>query len=338
MAEHLTVLLTDFRHLTGHDLDEFKVPHPNNPSVRANILALMPEPNELRRGSPREQSRFPCVARSGAPICRLSDPCNFYYGREINEWETFERTLWGVRFDVLYEKEKNLIPHRALHAVFKRMDKNQVIKALKKGMGIVFEVPHAVRQLERYRNKKITKRLIVERTVYELYPSLKKISESSSKRLDVLDRVEFVDDRIVGYRKIEDQELWEGIIFAVSEGRPVLLSTLDGTTPLLSVNVFCRVDEVSVEDNYVRYIFSAPSRILRYQLILFGKYIQSYPELSRKIFVAELDVDLTRLDQEAIDAIQRYLRDEGIDTDADYLEIDDDAATLGDLLRRILKR
>jgi len=343
MAEHLTVLLTDIRRLTGRELEEFKIPHPAKKGVKANVLTLMPLPDKLSRGSPREQNRFPCVSRSGSPICNLTRPCKFYYGREINEWEAYERTLWGVRFDVLHEKEKNLLTYKALYHIFRQKEKEDVLEKLKKGCGLFFKIPDEVFLMETFDRKKATKKLIAEREVYCLsyYAKLSRSKDMTQKRLDILDYVKFVDGRIEGYRQIEEYERNDDIIYVIGEGKPVLLSTLDANIPLLSINVFCRVDEVNVEDNKVYYIFSAPSKILEYQMLLFGRYINSYEHLRRNILIAEIDVDLTRLDLEAIDALQRYLKEhnepavEESEIEKEIMEIDDFEA-LGSLLKKIL--
>jgi hypothetical protein len=114
-------------------------------------------------------------------------------------------------------------------------------------------------------------------------------------------------------RAIREHE--EGqLLHVINEGKPVFVALPtyaphQDTTPLLSVNFFGRIDNVDVDykDRKVRYEIGLPSKVLRYQMLIFSNYITNNLLSNKDVIVVEANVDLTRMELYAIDYLQREL-------------------------------
>lgn len=310
-AEHLTVLLTNQRELTGVDPEDLKISLPSNPSVKVNVLRYTP--SILRRGVPKTQNTWPCVSRNKKPICEYIEPCKFYFG-EFGEKEDYERILWGLRFEALGEREKMLAIYRGLHEFFKynillkKLDVNKTLDQICspegyvcKGIIVVLANPPKINIAERFHKRRLCKEMIVLRDDKELF----------NGRLDIIEKIDIREDGGVvrALRRVENHEkdVEHGFVpRVIREGTPVLLSLMDSWSPLLSTSIFGRIDEVRFMENHIEYQIGFPSRLLELQKHLFRYYIDK--SLQGRFLMSEVNVDLTKADLESIDALQRSLR------------------------------
>lgn len=357
-AQHLTMLLTNQERITGTKPDMFLIPLSGRKNVKINILRYTPR--QLRRGKPREQTKYPCAVNEGkTPICDLQSACRFYYARDIGEREEYERILWGLRYQVFDEKERSLLIYKALHHIFEQYSKNEILMKFKSGNGIMFvaNFPPSVSFVEKifsaFQSKLLRGKILIRRVIYDHYGT--PFTEDVEKKVEILDKVEVEGEDLVGSREIRDYE--KDNLYVINEGIPVFITPLDGITPLLSINLFGRVDEIDVENGRVKYIIGIPSKLLNYQKLLFIKILKMNKLFQENLLMVEADVDLTRMDLNALDALQRFLKEtaesnmyseemrkefineanqirEGLERI--YWQEDPDKRSLGELLRKLI--
>ncbi|MEM0348077.1 MAG: PD-(D/E)XK nuclease family protein [Zestosphaera sp.] len=303
-ADHLTVLLTNQKELTGKDPEDLRVTLLDK-GIDVNVLRYTP--HILKRGVPKEQKTWPCANKKGKVICEYNDACRFYFG-EFGKKEDYERILWGLRFEALGKREEMLAVYRGLHEFFrynlfiKKLQVEEVLKKLQEGNGIIVEldVSPKVNLSTRYDGKSICREILVLRGSKELFRG----------GLDVIESVNVDVDRgiIIASRKVHEYEKKTKYGFLprlIREGAPVMLSFMDSWSPLLSTNIFGRVDSVNIRGEDIEYELGFPSRLLELQRCVFAHYIRN--DLIGKYLLAEVNVDLTRADLESIDAIHRCL-------------------------------
>lgn len=310
-AEHLTVLLTHQKSLTGVNPDVLKIPLPNNPDIKVNILRYTPP--ILPRGTPKTQDSWPCVSKKKKPICEYIEPCKFYFGR-FGEKEDYERILWGLRFEALNYREKMLSVYRGLHdffkfyVFFKNFDVDKIIGELSdsdgsKCMGIIVDLarPYEEKISSKYGKRRLCKDIIILRDKQELF----------NGRVDIVEKIEIGEDgeivyvkrRIAKYEKDSEHGFMPRV---VREGSPILISLMDSWSPLLSTSIFGRVDNVRYIGDNIEYQIGFPSRLLELQKNLLKHYVER--SLEGRFLMAEINVDLTKADLETIDALQRSLK------------------------------
>lgn len=300
-AEHLTVLLTNQKKLVGIDPEDLKVRIEHEGSVHY-YNPLRYTPIVLPRGVPRRQDNYPCVSKSKEPVCNYLEACKFYFG-SFDQKERYEKILWGLRFEALDEREKNLAVYRGLHESFKymieikRMSPSDVLAKISEGHGI--EV-HLGSPVKCDLNENLHGKILVYRDNSIL----------TEKNIDVIEEIYFDGGSLYAKRKIrgfEDSKHQEiAIPTIIREGAPVIISLMDSWSPLLSISYFLRVDDVDIDDDQVVYSLGLPSRIFEFQEIVIKKTIQG--RKIGKFLMAEVDVDLTRADLETLDAFHRTLK------------------------------
>jgi len=302
-------LLTNQERITGTKPDAFLIPLPRRNDIKVNILRYTPR--QLRRGKPKEQNKYPCAAKGKIPICDLRSACSFYYARNIGEREEYERILWGLRYQVFDEKEKSLLTYKALHHTFEQYDKNEILMKLKSGNGIIFTAtfPPSVNFAEKLffisQPRLLRGKILIRRVIYDRYGT--PFTENVERKIEVLEKIKVEGGDLVGLREIRDYE--KDNLYIINEGIPVFITPIDGITPLLSINLFGRIDEIDIENGRVKYIIGVPSKLLSYQKLLFVKLLEMNESYQENLLMVEADVDLTRMDLNALDALQRFLKE-----------------------------
>jgi len=319
MAEHLTLLtanVQDFSSITKEMYETLctrKLSFADR-EVQASIFRI--KPRQVTSGYPERRNGFPCITPNGRPLCYYNyeyGPCEFYFGRGFGEKTDFDSAMWSLRFKVFREKEKMLLPYRALHELFRTYPAKMVIEKIKRGEGFEWhfgEPPYS---------SIITKMQVV------IFRRGRKIG---SFRIDVIDEIDFLDesyvygDVILGTRKLRDMEVNNRVYRVIPEGKPVLITIIDSWTPLLSIGTFGRVDEIKVEenDNEIEYIIGLPSSVLRYSMSIFKDYLRLYPEKRKDVLISEMNVDLLNAELQSIDAMQRMIRKMLKETEDEYIK------------------
>lgn len=295
-AEHLTILITNQEQLTGVKPQECKEEISfDGKTYSGNFLRF--KPRQIGSGSPQTQDGFPCKSPDGTPICRLLQPCNFYFGK-FEQQDNYDKTMWRIRFGIFDSKERDLLAYRGIHEIFRYRSRDQVVGALKNGQGIrirVGEVPSISNALK--------SRIEILRGDYSVV-----------LKADVLDSVapsENNSNVLIGRRGIRSYENEVAGFRFISVSKPVLITPVDVDDPLLSLGFFGKVESVDIaDDNILQYSVRVPSRILNYQMILFSKYLEQRPDLRKNVLMFQVNADLTQMELNALDALHRRLDDE----------------------------
>jgi hypothetical protein len=136
------------------------------------------------------------------------------------------------------------------------------------------------------------------------------------KRIDIIDNITTrVSNNLSlileATRPIRNYEYERAITYIINEGKTVLITIpypRKDINPLLSINFFGKIDEVSIDNNIVSYTISLPSKVLRYQTLVFTKYLAN--NNFKDLIMVEIDVDLTRLELNAIDYLHRIINED----------------------------
>lgn len=289
MAQHLTLLICNQKAITNISPDETSGPVPWG-SGKVNYLRLTPFDIGLYHGDPSKQTGYPCK------VCYLKDPCRFYFGRPYGKKDEYDTTMWKLRFNVLDKKEKQLMAYLALYHIFESYTYNEVVDRIKRGYGfecLVGDTP--------WPDRKACGRIIIRSTK----------GEEQSYRIDLLDKITKSSAfSLEAERDIREYEQ-QGLLRVINEGKPVFIAMpYQDINPLLSVNAFGRVDSVDNEDGKVKYVIGLPSKVLRYQMLLFSHYLKNNTFGNEGLIMVETDVDLTRMELNAIDYLHRILKEE----------------------------
>lgn len=303
MAQHLTLLLSNQEALTNVKPDDTSGPVPWG-SGKVNYIRLTPFGVGLYHGDPNTQSNYPCT------VCYLKDPCRFYFGRPFGEKEEYESLMWKLRYIVFERKEEQLLIYLALHHIFEFWPYKEVVDMIKQGYGLVYSVGSTP-----WKNKS-PGRILIKRAK----------GKEQRYRIDLLDKITIdLTNRpflIEGERTIRKHEEG-GFLHVINEGRPVFIALPNyaphqDINPLLSVNFFGRIDRVEVDkDGKVRYEIGLPSKVLKYQMLIFSNYAVNNILPNKDLLIVEADVDLTRIELYAIDYLQRKLGEERKDKPQD---------------------
>lgn len=304
-AEHLTLLKTNQRRL-GYNEHETLV---YIPSFQRNVNILRLTPHQLTRGNPSEQNRWPCVTQNGRPFCNMIEACRYYFGGEYGKHSDFDSAMWKLRFNVFDSMEKNLLLYKSLAEISKMYDRYELLEKLREGDSIEYYVGDDIK----FRRDRLNRIKIFRRDIENPQKNIL-ISEL---RIDVVEARDITNMNIgelTFVRRVRKFEIEKGISRIINEGKPVFISLFDNRNPLLSINTFGRVDNVDMinENNIdiIKYEIGIPSRLYRYSQLILIKYLeryQRYKELLDNILLIECNVDLTSMELNVIDTLQREL-------------------------------
>ncbi len=238
-------------------------------------------PDHLPRYNPRKYGdRYPCK------ICPYKEACLFYIA-SYEEQSDFDKLLWKARFSVYGIRENALLPLKELY--------NIIINSTKSG---------GTEEVE-------------ENILKSLSKSGKKLMRSGS-RVDYFEyaRIDPVNHFIALYRRLSMDECPELPCrpVTVREGKPVLVIFRDPYVDnlLLRPSFHGRVDEINIvrEDGeeYLVVYASAPNMASRLSILILDSISRYDRGLLEKPFAVEVNVDLTQLELQAIDALQRATR------------------------------
>lgn len=130
--------------------------------------------------------------------------------------------------------------------------------------------------------------------------------ERSGNRVDIFKEAYVENDLIIVRRKLRENEIEEGRIISVREGKPVAtFFNEDIPNPLLRLCVVGRVEEVRLDGDDVIVSIGMPNIPSKLQPILFGYYLRKWFELGDEVLAIETNVDLTQMELKAIDAYHR---------------------------------
>jgi hypothetical protein len=307
-AEHLTILSTNVEGITRDRLDTIRSRCIAKTRDGHEVFSLRYTPHQLPRGNPRRQGTFPCIACPS----HMKEACRFYFGSKLGEASDFDRTIWEIRFRVYEMLEKILIIYKALYTIFENLGKDNALEGLKNGYEITWDV---LSEIPNYSYKRLC-RIVITRQGKEL----------TRNRYDILEHFEStllhntaslsIPDVILK-RRLRDYE--EKAVRTLNEGKSALLIFLDSENPLLSPNLFCRIDEVRISESEeeVLYVLSIPSLVFRFSFLLTMELIKNRQiKLNSEILLIEADANLTHLELKAVDTLQRRFQDQGIEQPA----------------------
>ncbi len=295
-AEYLTELLANSTR--GGSIDTSKVCRTKFDWSETPQNAIVVLPNQLYKGQPRSQKKYPCVNQStGKPICPVIKSCHFYYGRDFNKQEQYEKDMWKLRYNVLSKKEESLSSYKSIYNIFKYYSNPAFTTALawiSKGNGFQYSAGTMPTMIER--------------------PQIIYGSSSDPSSVSRLDPTEIMQEStdssgflFSASRKIRSNE--REAFFVIPSGKTILISLMDtGWNPFLAVSLFANIQNVEIKEGRVEYQISVPSKVFRFQAEIFKRYIKKF-KIDKNIFLIEVGADLTQIELSAIDALQELLSD-----------------------------
>lgn len=270
-AEHLVLTITEYTDYI--DKNTAKIC-----SIRGlhgqKISAFRRAPKDLPRSNPvKYGNKYPCR------ICRYKEACKFYM-KTYEDWTLLDR-----------------IAYRARHAIYKiRENAQKPIKEL-----------YNLYTANNYNIERLIEAIIrLENTLGE-----------SGNRIDYFEKASLSEPyEIILERKVREYEKsTEPIkLKTLREGKPVLIIFNDPyvNNPLLRLSFHGRVEEIEIEPSrkgdkvYVH--VAAPNIPSRLQLEILRRTTFRNREYLEKIIGVEINVDLTQLELQAIDAFHRGSR------------------------------
>ena len=304
-AEHLTLLNTNISSLTS--VEESNQARRRCVAVTQDgheVFSLRYTPRQLPRGRPEEQQTFPCT------VCpeSIREACSFYFGRGFGKLDEFDKAMWALRFKAYEKLESILLTYKAIHEIFSKKGRDNVIDWLKQGMKIIWDGVYP--RLENKRPPSI-----------EVY---RKGRLFSRIRIDLLEDFDGFDTDVrtlVVRRPLREFER-EDLPAVLYEDKTAMLVLLDVDNPLLAPNLFCRVEEVYVGEREVKYTLGLPSAVFDYQYHLLRSYVEDNVIDDYQILLVEVGANLLHLELKAIDIMQRAMREDALfQEDASYYQL-----------------
>lgn len=258
----------------------------------------------LRGGKPGRWEIHPCRMCS----FRGDDgPCAFYFGSGKSK-DYFDKLMWWARYKVYWERERDLLNHRAMHELFREP-------------GVVHRLLHSKDPLEiEVDLSKLSQLRVNVREGSIVY--LVRIKRGHSLqgagkfKLDLfkISDAEFdKDNNVIELRRdLRDVERQSNVVGFIKKSIQVAIIEPGRTiSPLLSINTFAMIDESFVDESgRVVYRCYSPSPALQCSFAIFGKYLELYKRRNPEamILAYEAPVDLTIMELRAIDALHRYIK------------------------------
>jgi len=292
-AEHLTLLNTNISSLTS--IEESKQARRRCIAITQNghqVFSLRYTPRQLPRGRPENQQNFRCRACPG----NIREACSFYFGRGFANFDEFDKAMWALRFKAYEKLESILLTYKAIHEIFSKKGRNNVIDWLKQGMKIIWDGVYP--RLENKRPPSI-----------EIYRRGRLFSRIRIDLLEDIDKFDIDVRTLVVRRSLREFET-EGLPAVLYEDKTAMLVLLDVDNPLLAPNLFCRVEEVYIDRRDVKYNLGLPSAVFDYQYHLLRSYVENKLIDNYCILLVEVGANLLHLELKAIDIMQRAMRQE----------------------------
>jgi hypothetical protein len=326
-AAHLTLLRTDYVGIVGSNYEilkercDIKIR-----DYRGSLLRWTPRILDAR-GSPKKRDGWPCkVCERIHPI--IYDMCPYFFGSGPKK-DVLDTILWDLRFNLYRIHERALAPIKALHDIpFEHLK-----QAVERGKTIIYD--------SRGRRYIFEERSPRPRPVIQCYHGPDRMptevrydifSDVSVKPL-VLEEGEIPRMAIELRRRIRSHEMQWVVergredyiprVWTPRRGKPVLVvfnDELSRRTALsLGITLFGRVGSVEVNPlpdggGTVSITVEPISNAFKYQFLVMGNYAnytkhnRYYNEMFSDVIVAEVNVDLTHMELQALAALQRMIR------------------------------
>lgn len=254
----------------------------------------------LNTGKPGNWNRYPCNL---CPFRGDEGPCSFYFGSKKPK-DYFDKLMWWARYKVYWDRERDLVSHRAMYELFNHPVIIKTIFSNKLGNPVEIEVNIGGKPYIRRKNTVIYL-VRVKRGSQDLGKFRFDYFKISDARFDKDNNVIELSRDV---RSVEIEKDVKGFL-----KKSVYLAIIDPsfeTNPLLSINTFVMIDEAFASGDKIVYRFYNPSPALQHRFTLFGKYLEWYKQRKPEalILAYETPVDLTIMELRAIDAVHRYLK------------------------------
>jgi len=306
-AEHLTILTFNTYKLSEKEHEFIRKKCLAKTKTGYEVNSLRYTPTQLPKGYPKEQLRYPCK------VCReeIKRACKYYYGRGFSKKEEPDSTMWGLRFRVYEKLESLLLPYRAIQQAF--IERGDLLfENLINGCGLVYEVQGGYTYMDRE----------VRPSSIEVRDRNRRISNVKVDLLDEIKEFNVKNFTVRAIRKIRSYEE-NNLPSSLREDKTALLIFMDCNNPLLSPNLFCKIDEVNFDEKErIEYVLGLPSYVFRYQFLLLKSYKDLAMNNDSKIILVEIGANLLHLELKIIDLLQRELSySESSESTADTLLI-----------------
>jgi hypothetical protein len=304
-AEHLTVLNFNTERLSYGESKFIREKCLAKTRDEHLVHSLRLTPYQLYRGKPREQNKFPCTICSDS----IKKACKYYFGSGFNVRDNFDKTMWGLRFKIYDKLESLLLEYRALYEIFTEWG-NLIYEIINEGKGLEYNI---------HGNYPF-----INERVGPCYIEIRDAGRTINKiKVDIVGEVMDINTNnytVSVRRRVRSYEE-NSLPVTLREDKPCMLAFLENNIPLLSVNLFCRVDLVDISEDYVNYILGIPSSAFRYQFLLLKKYFEMNMFKADPIFLLGVDANLLHLELRAIDVIQRTFDEEYVKIDLEHKDM-----------------
>jgi hypothetical protein len=217
--------------------------------------------------------------------------------------------MWGLRFKIYDKLESLLLEYRALYEIFTEWG-NLIYEIINEGKGLEYNI---------HGNYPF-----INERVGPCYIEIRDAGRTINKiKVDIVGEVMDINTNnytVSVRRKVRSYEE-NSLPVTLREDKPCMLAFLENNIPLLSVNLFCRVDLVDISEDYVNYILGIPSSAFRYQFLLLKKYFEMNMFKAVPIFLLGVDANLLHLELRAIDVIQRTFDEEYVKIDLEHKDM-----------------
>jgi len=258
-------------------------------------------------GIPKLQRSWPCKTKKGGKYCPFAgadEVCKFYFDRPR---EDFDKLMWWLRYKIFEEKEQSFVNYRAVDLLFKDMHmKNFILSSKAESSCKGFKVNIAGSHVS----------VALSKDSHTCFINIERGGEKLGKvRFDIIDlkNVEEGPEEfsLIAKRKMREIERRDGIIGTVKRSVVASITYPNIVTPLLTINTFLMVRDVSVEPSseVIEYYLYSPSVMLYFNFKLFIRYIKylQSTNANAKLLLFEAPVNLTLMELRAVDALHRYI-------------------------------
>lgn len=259
----------------------------------------------LRSGKPGEWKSHPCAR---CPFKGDDGPCAFYFGSRKPK-DYFDKLMWWARFKVYWERERDLVSHRAMHELFRNNSIGPQIFSSGNPIEISVDfskIPRLRVNVEGIKGGPAAYLVRVKRGSQDLGKFRFDYFKVSDVEFDKENNI------IELKRDLRDVEKRNNIVGFLKKSIHLSIVEPNKTVnPLLSISTFVMIDESFLsDDGRVIYRCYSPSPTLLQSFTIFGKYIEEYKRKGSEAIVLayETPVDLTIMELRAIDALHRYLK------------------------------
>ncbi|MEM4438735.1 MAG: hypothetical protein QW680_08890 [Pyrobaculum sp.] len=322
-AKFLTALVIDFGMMCcKNSYKNYELS--NDCKVRlgqGSYYALRLTPPFLPRGNPRSQNKYPCTVCPYSNAASKLRECEFYFG--TTEKDNIDRLMWAFRYRVYRERERAMLPYKALYELSQRVGSlTTLVSDLKNGAWYNVKIANGDVSVYRHTDtSKSRRKLRAHKNKCGLVEvEFEELQHSLDIRVGVYHLEWIGEEAILLHRDFlpceKNIENEIGHIYVPRERQPVLIVVPENhvTNLTLGTSLYGRVEWVSLSGEEIFEkrcpgicVLVTPINVnLRFQFRLFKNWSQLYGV--DEVILAEIGADLTHIDLGTIHSLHMALK------------------------------